>query len=176
MSDDQDSGRYETDFVTWAMSQGQALRAMRGVALVALNREEHSTDLLRAIDWDHLAGETEGLARRQRQDLARGLQAVVEHLVRLEFSPACEPRAAWIATLRTERDRIATILRQSPSLRRTVADMMRAVNDEAVRVAAEWLERQGDTAEAMEARMRRFGTGYQPDQVLGAWIPIPSVG
>jgi hypothetical protein len=155
------------------MSQAQALRAMRGVAL---NREERSTDLLRAIDWEHLAGEIEGLARRQRQDLAQGLHAVVEHLVRLEFSPACAPRAAWIATLRGERDRIATVLRQSPSLRREVADMMQAGNDEAVRIAADWLERQGDTAEAMEARMRRFGTGYQPDQVLGSWIPIPSAG
>src|SRR6476646_1679835 len=101
MSDDQDSGHYERDFATWAMSQAQALRAMRGVAL---NREERSTDLLRAMDWEHLAGEIEGLARRQRQDLAQGLQAVVEHLVRLEFSPACAPRAAWIATLWGERD------------------------------------------------------------------------
>jgi len=47
MSDDQDSGHYEKDLATWAMSQAQALRAMRGVAL---NREERSTDLLRAID------------------------------------------------------------------------------------------------------------------------------
>ncbi|WP_146102067.1 DUF29 family protein [Rhodopila globiformis] len=173
MPDDPDSGQYKRDFITWAMSQAQALRAMRGVTL---NREERSTDLLRAIDWDHLAAEIEGLAHRQRQDLAHGLGVVVEHLVRLEFSPAWEPRADWIATLRAERDRAAAILRQSPSLRPEVAAMMQTGNDEAVSVAADWLERQGATAEAMEARMRRFGTGYHPDQVLGAWIPIPSAG
>jgi len=173
MPDDKDAGQYDKDFVTWAMSQAQALRAMRGVVL---NREDSSTDLMRAIDWEHLAGEIENLARNQRLDLARGLEVVVEHLVRLEYSPAREPRAGWIATLRRERDRMAAILRHSPSLRREIPDLMRGCTDEAVRVAAEWLERQGDTAEAMEARMRRFGAGYQPDQVLGTWIPIPSAG
>jgi hypothetical protein len=71
---------------------------------------------------------------------------------------------------------MASILRLSPSLRPEVPDMIRSCCDEAVRIAAEALERQGDLAEAMEARMRRFGTGYQPDQVLGAWIPIPLTG
>ena len=155
------------------MSQAQALRAMRGLTL---NRDDSSTDLLRAIDWEHLAAEIEGLAHRQRQDLAAGLGVVVEHLVRLEFSPTWEPRDAWIAMLRRERDRLASILRHSPSLRPEVPDMIRDCCDEAVRIAADWLERQGDTAEAMEARMRRFGTGYQPDQVLGGWIPIPLTG
>jgi hypothetical protein len=73
---------------------------MRGLTL---NRDDSSTDLLRAIDWEHLAAEIEGLAHRQRQDLAAGLGVVVEHLVRLEFSPTWEPRDAWIAMLRRER-------------------------------------------------------------------------
>src|SRR5437763_324405 len=118
MSDEPDSGQYEKDLATWAMSQAQALRAMRGGDL---NRDERSPDLGRAIDWEHLAAEIEGLVRRQRQDLTRGLAVIVEHLVRLEFSAAREPRAAWIATLRAERGHMATILRQSPSLRREVA-------------------------------------------------------
>jgi len=173
MPNELDSGQYERDYIIWAMSQAQALRAMRGVTL---NREDSCTDLLRAIDWEHLAAEIEGLARKQRLDLAAALGAAVEHLVRLEFSPSREPRAAWIATLRQERDRMASIRRLSPSLRPEVPDMIRSCCDEAVRIAAEALERQGDLAEAMEARMRRFGTGYQPDQVLGAWIPIPLTG
>jgi len=173
MPDEPDLGQYEKDYVTRAMSQAQALRAMREVTL---NREDSSTDLLRVIDWEHLAAEIEGLARRQRLDLTAGLGMAVEHLVRLEFSPAWEPRDAWIATLRRERDRMTSILRHSPSLWPEVPDMIRDCCNEAVRAAADWLERQGDTAEAMEARMRRFGTGYQTDQVLGAWIPIPLTG
>ncbi|MFL5252305.1 MAG: DUF29 family protein [Rhodopila sp.] len=173
MPDEPDLGQYDKDYITWALSQAQALRAMRGVVL---NREDHSTDLLRAIDGEHLAAEIEGLARRQRLDLVAGLGMVVEHLVRLEFCSVGEPRAGWIAILLRERNRMASILRHNPSLRPEVPDMIRDCCDEAVRVAADWLERQGSTAEAMEARMRRFGTGYLPDQVLGTWIPIPLAG
>src|SRR3954451_18855506 len=133
MPDEPDLGQYDKDYITWALSQAQALRAMRGVTL---NREDSSTDLLRVIDWEHLAAEIEGLARKQRLELTAGLGMIIEHLVRLEFRPAREPRAAWIAILRRERDGIASILRLSPSLRPEVPDMVRACCDEAVQVAA----------------------------------------
>jgi hypothetical protein len=170
---DQPSKLYEQDFNIWAMSQAAALRA---VPAALLNGGGQPPDGLCAIDWENLATEIEGLARKDRRRLAASLASIVEHLVKLEFSFLREPRPGWIGTLRRERTEIAAILRDSPSLRDDVPDILAHRSDEAVKIAAEALELQGETAGAMEARIRRFGTGYQPTEILGIWIPIAPEG
>nr|WP_294504336.1 DUF29 domain-containing protein [uncultured Rhodopila sp.] len=160
---------YEQDFDAWAMGQAAALRAVHDAIL---NGADGSAELLRAIDWENLAEEIEGLARRDRRELASRLALIVEHLARLEFSSATEPRAGWVTTVRRERGDIADILEDSPSLRHEVPDLLARRTGKAIQVAAGALESYGEP-DTVVACLRRLGTGYTVEEVLGDWIPVP---
>jgi hypothetical protein len=158
---------YEQDFDAWAMGQAAALRAVRDAILQGADRP---AELLRAIDWENLAEEIEGLARRDRRELASRLALIVEHLAKLEFSSAAEPRAGWVATVRRERGDLNGILEDSPSLRREVPNMLARRTGEAVKGAAESLALHGET-DAAKACLRRLGAAFTVEEVLGDWIP-----
>jgi hypothetical protein len=160
-------GLYEQDFDAWAMAQAAALRTIRDAIL---NGDQQPAELLRAIDWDNLAEEIEGLARRDRRELASRLALIIEHLAKLEFSSATEPRAGWISTVRRERDELEAILQDSPSLRREIPNMLARRADATIKLAAEALKLHGETSSAARC-LSRLGAGYQLAQVLGDWIP-----
>jgi hypothetical protein len=67
----------EQDLTAWAMTQAAALRALGGVVS---RGENQPTDLLRSLDWEDLAEEIEGLARRDRRELGSRLALIIEHL------------------------------------------------------------------------------------------------
>ena len=136
---------YEQDLDAWALSQAAALRA---VGRVAATGDEPTAELLRSLDWENLAEEIEGLARKDRRELSRRLALIVEHLAKLEFSPSVEPRAGWSETVSRERREIELILRDSPSLRRLMPDFLADEADGALQVAARSLELYGETAAA----------------------------
>ena len=79
---------YEQDLDAWATAQAIALRAA-GAALA--RKDDVASDLLGSLDWDNLAEEIEGLARKDRRELSNRLALIVEHLVKLEFSPRDRP-------------------------------------------------------------------------------------
>jgi hypothetical protein len=156
---------YEQDLDAWATGQAAALRAVEDAIL---NGKDQSADLLRTIDWGNLAEEIEGLARKDRRELASRISVIVEHLAKLEFSNDTAPRTGWIGTLSREREEIAELLQDSPSLRRAVPGMLVGRSDAAIRRAAIALAGHGEVVEAVTARL---GAGYQPDEVLGDWVP-----
>ncbi len=101
-----DAGRlYEEDFVLWAEDQAAALRRAAGAG----------SNL--ALDWENLAEEIESLSISQRRELRSRLDVILEYLVKLEQSPATDPRAGWISTIDRERSSIQYLLANSPSLR-----------------------------------------------------------
>jgi len=164
---------YERDLCAWAVDQAAALRAARGALL---NADGHPVELrqaVQALDWDNLAEEIEGLARKDRRELGSRMALIVEHLTKLEFSPAVGPRAGWIDTVTRERDEVEEVLSDSPSLRRDVADLLTRRAASAIERAASALARHGETAVAAKARLARLGRGYIPDEVLGSWLPDP---
>src|ERR1700722_5200578 len=89
---------YDEDFVAWSQEQAEALRA---AARSGSNQK---------LDWNNLAEEIDDLAKRERRELASRISTIVEHLVKLDHSPAREPRSDWRRTIRRTRIEIERIL------------------------------------------------------------------
>jgi hypothetical protein len=144
---------YEEDFVRWTEQQSSALR---DAARVGSNLP---------LDWENLAEEIESLGRSQRHELRSRIAVILEHLLKLEHSPATDPRCGWMETIARERLDAERLLEDSPSLRGEVARM---ISHEAPRVAR------------LTTRLHLgYGEGvgtlaaptYLEDQVLGDWFP-----
>jgi len=97
---------YEEDFVRSTEEQARALR----------KASQSRVNL--ALDWQNLAEEIDDLGRSVRRELRRRLTVIVEHLMKLEHSPAIDPRGGWMDTINRERLNIEDLLEDSPSLRR----------------------------------------------------------
>jgi len=148
---------YDQDFVRWTEEQGDALRQ------AACN----GTNL--PLDWENLAEEVESLGRSERNALRSRIAVILEHLLKLQFSPALDLRPGWMDTIERERASIERLLEDSPSLRSELAGMIAAEAPRAAHLAARSLERHGEIEPAETARLRP--PDYTVDQVLGDWFP-----
>ena len=148
---------YERDFVSWTQQQAEALR---GAA------RDGSSQLL---DWGHLAEEIEDLGRSQRLALRSQIMRIIQHLVKLEYSPSVEPRNGWRRTIRLARLQAQKRIEDNPSLK---PELGRFVNEETKRgieLAIADLEEHGETDELDALVLRR--ARYTEQQVLGDWFP-----
>jgi hypothetical protein len=120
---------YDTDFLAWTEEQARLLREA--------SRERISTP----IDWENVAEEIESMGRSELRAVESALVRVIEHLLKLEYSPAADPRGDWKVSVLEHRDRIARDLSASPSLRGRIdpADIYRTGR----KIAALGLERDG---------------------------------
>jgi len=91
-----------------------------------------TADLIRAGKWydldrEALAEEVESLGARDHRELRRRLQRLVTHLLKWQHQPSGRLTGhSWRSTIRMQRQEIADILGQSPSLRRAVPDALSA--------------------------------------------------
>jgi hypothetical protein len=144
------AGLYATDFYVWAEEQAALLRAKR----------------FDALDLDHLIEEVEGLADVKRSAVLNNARVIMEHLLKLEHSPATDPRNKWRATVREHRNRLeadltprllqvldAELARWYALARKSAADSMRDYGEHA---AADGLP---------------DSCPYTRDQVTGDWLP-----
>lgn len=148
---------YRTDLALWAAQQAGALRSAA--------RERHNVP----VDWENVAEEIESLGASERRALASHVRTVVEHLMKLEASPAADPRNGWIATILRARDDIEEVLRASPSLRREVAAIIERQVIQSRRVVRLELSQWDEAARVDFGRLT-----YKEDQVLGDWLPEAS--
>ena len=151
------SSLYEQDFMRWAEAQAEGLR----------RAAEAGSNL--PLDWYNLAEEIESLGRSQRRELRRRLANIVEHLLKLQFSPAIEPRAGWIETIGRERREIEDLLADSPSLRHGLKSRSPSPCDERAPFVADILIRRGEAGQEMRPQIEQ--AGYSAEQVLGDWLP-----
>src|SRR6516225_5265938 len=114
---------YEEDFVRWTEEQSRALR----------KASQSRVNL--ALDWQNLAEEIDDLGRSVRRELRRRLTVIVEHLMKLEHSPAIDPRGGWMDTINRERLNIEDLLEDSPSLRRELPSMIERLKPRVARLA-----------------------------------------
>ncbi len=168
MPDDADTTvHYDQDYYLWALSQARALRSARD-ALADL-RTNDWRDRIADLDWENLAEEIESLAQRDYRELGSRISTIVEHLEKLHFSPAPDPRGGWIRTIDREREEISILLRASPSLRRHLTALIEERTDKAAKRARDDLSDRGELAQASLATLVR--PAYTPDQILTDWWP-----
>jgi hypothetical protein len=144
---------YEEDFVRWTEQQSRALREAAAVG----------TNL--SLDWENLAEEIESLGVSQRRELRSRLAVILEHLMKVEHSPAVDPQRGWVDTIGRERLNIEDLLQQSPSLKRQVGAIIEELKPRVARLATTSLFGRGETVKKLPI------PGYTEEQVLGDWFP-----
>ena len=148
---------YDLDFYAWSVQQAGRIRAAAGT----------HPNLL--IDWNEVAEEIEDLGKSLERELYSRLTTIIEHLLKLQFSPALDPREGWQYTVLRERGQIESLLKQSPSLRPKLPTLLPDARREATRVVTRVLKERGeidrDGARIMAEQM------LGEDQVLGDWLP-----
>src|SRR6202045_5527611 len=97
---------YDRDFFLWTREQAAALRAVKNSNL--------------PLDWANLADEIESLGKSDRRQLRSQIRRILRQLLKLEVSPALDPRVEWCSTIRDSRSEIEDVLHDSPSLRREI--------------------------------------------------------
>jgi len=96
---------YDRDFFAWTQQQAEFLRRE------AILRP--GTDL----DLENLAEEIESLGKRDRRALTNNVARIAEHLLKLQHSPATDPRPGWESSVDVHRSKARKILADSPGLR-----------------------------------------------------------
>ena len=144
------NARYDQDFYAWSRAQAELLRSGR----------------VSELDLEHLTDEVEDLADALKRSVRNRIRTIIEHLLKLERSPARDPRPGWRATVRTQRVRLRDAL--TASLRREIEDELAALYADARALAEGALRDHGEdaAAEALSATCR-----YTLDQITGDWLP-----
>jgi hypothetical protein len=151
---------YDEDFYAWSREQAAALRR--------LSAERWNGPL----DLEHLALEVEDLGDERRNVVRSQLRRLIEHCLKLEYSPATDPRAGRLDTIDHARAEIAD--RVTPTIRRDAEAQLPRLYAQALRVARRALEqhREGDATAALPAECP-----YAVDQLLDeAWYPASRDG
>ena len=141
---------YEQDFYAWAKAQAELLRAGR------------YSDL----DLEHLVEEVDDLGESLKRSVRSRIRTTIEHLLKLEHSPARDPRAGWYDTILAQRSDLLDEL--TASIRREVEPTLPDLYDRARQNAATSLHKRGehDVSDALPATCP-----YTLDQITGDWLP-----
>jgi hypothetical protein len=141
---------YEQDFYAWAREQATLLRAGR----------------FEELDLAHLTQEVDDLGEALYRSVRSRIRTIIEHLLKLQHSPAAEPRGLWLDTVHTQRADLQDDL--TASLRRRFRSELPKQYVRARAAAARSLRRYGETA-AADALPETCP--YTLDQIAGDWLP-----
>jgi Domain of unknown function DUF29 len=106
---------YETDFFAWTQEQAQLLR----------------TRATPGLDWDNLAEEIDSMGRRDRRKLESRFRRILHHLLKWQAQPGLRG-PSWQRTLREQRRQAEKLLKESPSLRPQIAELIDAAYPDAL--------------------------------------------
>ena len=149
-----DGPRYEDDFYAWTQLQAEVLRSMP----VSDNR----------FDREHVAEEIEDLGKSERDAVRSQIRRIIEHLLKLAYSPAEQPRFDWMETIVDARQTMFDKL--TPTLRRDVEGALEKLYADARQRAVLGLRRYGE----LEAAERLPATcPYSWDEICQQdWYPV----
>jgi hypothetical protein len=141
---------YEEDFYVWTERQAALLRARR----------------FDDLDVENLIEEVEDLGGAKRSAVLNNARVVVEHLLKLQHSPAADPRKGWRASVVEHRARLEIDL--TPRLRQ-ILNEERPHLYRLARGAVELSLRDHGEDAAADALPDRCP--YILDQITGDWLP-----
>jgi len=141
---------YEQDFYAWSRRQAELLRLQR----------------FSDLDLAHLIEEVEDLGEAVYRSVRSRVRTIVEHLLKLEHSPASEPKRGWRETIRTQRADLDEDL--SAALRSRIEAGLPQFYQKARRDAAAALRDYGEPA-AADALPQ--ACTYTLDQIISDWLP-----
>jgi len=98
---------YEHDFYAWANEQAALLRAGK----------------VAAADIANVAEEIESMGRAERNELTNRLTVLLAHLLKWDVQPERRGRS-WLLTIREQRLQAGRTLKQNPSLRPLLSEIM----------------------------------------------------
>src|SRR5260370_38050936 len=101
------------------------------------------------------------------------MRRIVQHVLKLEFSPAQEPRRGWFESVGDARSEIEDLLETSPSLKPAASTALALALRQGSRKAIFDLEKYGEVDPTTLTRIR--AKTYTVDEVLGDWFP-PELG
>jgi Domain of unknown function DUF29 len=146
---------YKDDFYAWTRDQAQALRRL---AEARWNGP---------LDLEHLAEEVDGLGMQARNAVRSQLLRILEPALKLEYSPAAEPRADWLNSIDDARGEIEAAI--TPTILAEVEPMLPKLFDRARRKVARDLTARG---EIEAARALPTDCPYAFDDLIAdAWWP-----
>jgi hypothetical protein len=152
--------RAESDFYRWTQQQAAELR-----------RAAKARSNL-PLDWLRLAEEIESLGERDRREVYSRLVRAIEHLLKLQFGPANEPRRLWEISVLNQRRDLQQILASSPSLKRATGNSV----DQAYEEALDLVERSTPDLECPSWPDLPRTCPYTLDQILDrSWWPERTV-
>ncbi len=150
---------YERDFVKWTEGQAAELRRL------ATQSHVGSLDLL------NLAEEIEGLGRGDRRQLASHVCTIIEHLMKLDASPAVQPRNLWRPSIREARAQIDRLLEHSPSLKADIGRMIKPETDRARQLVKGSLEDHGEVSKVPLGALEYTADQVRSRKFFGTTIP-----
>ena len=123
--------RHDADFFAWTREQVEALRQ------VAETRPNLP------VDWANVIEEIEDLGVCERNAMRSQIRRIIEHLLKLEHSPAQPPRAGWHTSIAEARAQLGDHI--TPTLRAQARTGLDRLYRDARRVAAASLLEHGET-------------------------------
>jgi hypothetical protein len=150
-----DGPRYEDDFYAWTRHQAMVLRTMAA----ADNR----------FDRENVAEEIEDLGRSERDAVRSEIRRIIEHLLKLAYSPAQQPRFDWMASIAEARATLGDKL--SPTLQRDAENLLSKLYEDGRDRAELGLRSHG---EMQAANNLPADCPYTIDEILRrGWYPEP---
>ena len=141
---------YETDWYAWAKGQAELLREGR----------------FDELDLEHLTEEVDDLGESLHRSVRSRIRTIIEHLLKLEHSPAQDPRAGWGDTIDTQRSELLDEL--TPTLHRHLEQDLAALYAQARKRADRSLRRYGEHVAADDLPT---DCPYSFEQITGDWLP-----
>ena len=148
---------YESDFFAWTRHQARELKRLKALHL---NTE---------LDLDHLVEEVRDLGSDQRDACRSQVERILEHFLKLRYSPSAQPRRGWRRSVVEARSALDRKL--SKALRRDLQRQLPTLYHHARRAAVLALE---EYAEDEAARLLPEACPFTLEDVLrDDWYPEP---
>lgn len=98
---------HEKDVYGWAIHTAQLLREKK----------------MNEVDFDNIIEEMEALGRSEKHELINRVSLVISHLLKWQFQPDFRGRS-WHGTIKEQRKRAKMIIKENPSLKSKVEEVL----------------------------------------------------